>query len=191
MNIGFYRYARSIIVAFVFSALSIACGTNGQIHNPSGSVSERNTPLAVHEQNLKDRMDHWKLVDAGDFFLFVPESMQKRNVEGIDVLVLQYENLEIELRIQYGLLASTTLTQNQVRDRHERSDVFAGRERKISKSLLINKNQSASFKGFYMSAEFPGNDTSPDSLVFEASYLNSADNVTVMKIFNSVQFKKE
>lgn len=176
----------SVITCLVFLILSISCDVP---NSTDPSILAPNVAASPNAPNTITENEKWEVIETDDFSFAIPQSMQKQDVKGIDTLVLQYESDKVKLEINYGFLASVTVTKDQFQTHDERSEIIGGRESVITRGILVNKYNLPNFRKFYRSVEFPGSDDAPKILVFQAFYVSDDETATVMKIFDAIEYK--
>ena len=193
-------YLRKVLVVFIFLApvnLFLSCQNQVVVSNK--------TQKEVHREVPRD----WQRIETEFFSFSIPANMKNNDVRGIDSYVMQFENDEIILDLDYGMHSTTMEYSASSFESKKDSIIIDGTETLLisydaNKPVLaskaaVNADGSTKFekveKNYVIGISFPYESrVIPSKEYFAASFIANCKTLeaqeTAKTILYSIKFKK-
>ncbi len=184
-------------IIFVFVLLSLSC------------QKQTATSFEIVEETsqIREIPKDWQKIETDYFSFSIPLDMKNKNVRGIDSFVMQFEDKDITLEIEYGdYSADLDFIKQNYQSQTEQTEidgeiveiVSCDLDRNNPSSRMMTKNTKTEAikkteKNNYSGVSFPGRmkDFSQTAISFEVKYKNLEMQETAKTILYSVKFKQK
>ncbi len=155
----------------------------------------------------------WQKIETEDFSFSMPPTMKKNDVQGIDSFMIQFENDEITLNIEYGDYSADVASQLQSYEGQKEQTIIDGenvvivnydiskpilsKDRVITKDRMVNaatpEKLEKTKKKYFVGVNFPNKmkSFSNSAISFEVRCKNLESQEIAKTILNSIKFKQK
>lgn len=186
----------SIPMLFIFTSLFLSCQKQ----------TATSFETANDNSQIKEIPKDWQKIETEDFSFSIPPTMKDKNVEGIDSFVMEFENDEITLGIEYGDYSQDVVSQLKNYEGQKKATKIDGKEievvnydydKPIPSNTKMTSNSAESEKtdknekNFVIGVNFPNamKSYSRSAISFVARCKTLESRETAEKILYSIKFK--
>ena len=126
---------RAIITVVALTLICLAASCSQSTLNSSNKISRLNIGPALNDYPCVPK--DWKKIETDNFYLYIPLSMKKVNVQGIDSSVWKYEDENIILEIEQRMHTSDL---SELEERYESVREFRLLNGESAKLVLVDLN---------------------------------------------------